>query len=120
MGIPSGGANLARGVLPLNGLRTNQLPVNHSEGKCETHPNDASLSVIEGSVPVPTQKKKITRKKSYVESEKRSQKGKSYFKLPLVLSKIPTQLEKHRNRQEANNRIHRDESVISEFQKETV
>ena len=42
-----------------------------SEGKCETLANDASLSIVESSVPVLTKpKKKAVRKKGQAESTK--------------------------------------------------
>lgn len=41
-----------------------------SEGKCETLANDASLSIVENSVPLRKPKKNVVRKKVQAESTK--------------------------------------------------
>ena len=41
-----------------------------SEGKCETLANDASLSIVESSVPLRKPKKNVVRKKVQAESTK--------------------------------------------------
>ena len=61
---PSDSKNLARQP----NLTMGQQAV--SEGKCETLANDASLSIVENSVPLRKPKKNVVRKKVQAESTK--------------------------------------------------
>ena len=83
MGEPAKGANLAQADAPPNTHLGTKQAANNSEERGPIPPKDCVSSVSESSVAAASQKakKKIVRKKSFVDSVKSVQKGKSYFKL---------------------------------------